>query len=182
MNKALFLDRDGVINFDKGFVYRIEDFIFKKDIFNIIRLAKSKNYKVIIITNQSGIARGYFSEEDYNNLMSWVLNEFLKKECEIDDTYFCPFYKDGKIKKYKKDSIYRKPNPGMILDAAKKYKLDLNKSVLIGDRLSDIYAGNTAGIKTNLLLNENNKQYNLDYKKIRYTEIPKLIDSKAFLI
>ena len=182
MNKALFLDRDGVINFDKGYVYRIEDFIFKKDIFKIIRLAKSKNYKVIIITNQSGIARGYFSEEDYNNLMSWVLNEFIKKECHIDDTYFCPFYKNGKIKKYKKDSIYRKPNPGMILDAAKKYKLDFNKSVLIGDRLSDIYAGNTAGIKTNLLLNENNKQYNLDDKKIRYTEISKLKDSEPFLI
>ena len=95
---------------------------------------------------------------------------------------FAHFIKNGKIKKYKKDSIYRKPNPGMILDAAKKYKLDFNKSVLIGDRLSDIYAGNTAGIKTNLLLNENNKQYNLDDKKIRYTEISKLKDSEPFLI
>jgi D-glycero-D-manno-heptose 1,7-bisphosphate phosphatase len=178
--KALFIDRDGVINSDTGYVYEQNNFIFKKEIFNIVRLANKLNYLVIIITNQSGIARGFYTEDDFNNLMKWVLNEFKKSNCFIDDIYFCPFHKDGKIPKYTKESSLRKPLPGMINLAATEHNIDIKKSILIGDKMTDISAGHAAGIKINLLLNENKSEYNNIHKKIIYTEISNLMEAENF--
>ena len=181
MKKALFLDRDGVINIDRGYVYKKEDFIFKKEIFSIIKLANSLQYLVIIVTNQSGIARGFYSENDFKILMKWVVNELNKMECYIDDIFFCPFHKDGLITKYTKESNLRKPLPGMFNLASKKFNIDLNNSILIGDNETDILAGNAAGVKTNILLNENfKKKINLP-KNIIYTEISNLLDSSNFI-
>jgi len=146
--KALFLDRDGVINEDYGYVYKKEDFKFKNGIFELLKLFK--DYKIFIVTNQSGIARGYYSENDFHKLMDWVKEEFKQKGIEIVDINFCPHHPDitGSCE-------CRKPNPGMILDLAKKYNIDLEKSIMIGDKKSDIEAANKAGIKKTYLVKDN---------------------------
>lgn len=147
INKALFLDRDGVINVDKNYLYRIEDCEFIDGIFELCRAAKKKQYKIIVITNQAGIAKGYYTENDYKILMDYISREFIKQNCPLDDIYYCPFHING-IGKYKKDSEDRKPNTGMLIKAINKYKLDTANSILIGDKESDILAGKRAGIGT----------------------------------
>lgn len=144
-NKALFLDRDGVINVDKHHVYKIEDCEFIEGIFDLCRQAKSKGYKLIVVTNQAGIAKGIYTEEDYFKFRDYVHAEFKKQGCPIDGEYYCPYHIDG-FGKYKKDSEDRKPNPGMILKAAKDFNIDLSQSILIGDKQSDIEAGTRAGV------------------------------------
>lgn len=150
-NKALFLDRDGVINVDKHYVHKIEDCEFMDGIFDLCRTAKEKGYKLIVITNQAGIAKGYFTEDDFRKFMEYVRSEFIRQGCPLDDVFYCPYHIDG-IGKYRKDSWDRKPNPGMILKAAEKHHIDLSRSVLIGDQQSDIEAGKRAGLKSCLLV------------------------------
>ena len=146
--KALFLDRDGVINEDYGYVYKKEDFKFKEGIFELLKLFKE--YKIFIVTNQSGIARGYYSEKDFHKLMGWVKEEFYKNGIEITDINFCPHHPDitGSCE-------CRKPNAGMILDLAKRYNIDLKNSIMIGDKRSDIEAANKAGITKTYLVKDN---------------------------
>lgn len=150
-NKALFLDRDGVINVDKHYVHKVEDCEFMDGIFDLCRRAKDKGYKLIVVTNQAGIAKGYFTENDFHTFMEYVRSEFIRQGCPLDDVFYCPYHKDG-IGKYKMDSFDRKPNPGMILKAAKKHNIDLKQSILIGDKKSDIEAGKKSGIKHNILI------------------------------
>lgn len=149
-NKALFLDRDGVINVDKHHVYKIEDCEFIEGIFDLCRQAKRKGYKLIVVTNQAGIAKGIYTEEDYFKFRDYVHAEFEKQGCPIDAEYYCPYHIEGQGK-YRKDSEDRKPNPGMILKAAKDFNIDLSQSILIGDKESDIEAGKNAGVATNIL-------------------------------
>ena len=145
--KALFLDRDGVINVDKHHVYRIEDCEFVDGIFDTCRKAKKDGYLIIVVTNQAGIAKGVYTEEDYFNFRDYVHKEFEKQRCPIDAEYYCPYHTEAVVEKYKKDSFDRKPNPGMILKAQTDFNIDLEKSILIGDKQSDIDAGIKAGIK-----------------------------------
>lgn len=149
--RALFLDRDGVINIDHGYVYRPENFDFIDSVFNLCIKASELNYLIIIITNQAGIARGYYTEQQFNDLTAWMLQEFSKKKIHIDQVYYCPFHEKYGIGKYKKASFFRKPEPGMILQASKEFDLDLKNSILIGDNETDIQAGIAAGIGCNLL-------------------------------
>lgn len=146
-NKALFLDRDGVINVDRNYVYRLEDCEFIDGIFDLCRKAKAKGYKLIVVTNQAGIAKGYYTEEDYLKLMAFICAEFELQGCPLDDVFYCPFHEEG-LGAYRKISEDRKPAPGMILKAAEKYKLNLQESILIGDKKSDIEAGWRAGVGT----------------------------------
>jgi len=146
MKKALFLDRDGVINIDKGYVYKIEDIEFIEEIFNICKYYQKKGYLIIIITNQSGIARGYYTQEDFFRLMDWMKIELKKRGVFITDVFFCPHHPDENCE-------CRKPKPGMILKAKEKYNLDLENSILIGDKNSDIEAGKQAGIKKLIKVN-----------------------------
>jgi len=146
--KALFLDRDGVINEDYGYVYKKEDFKFKDGIFELLK--HFKDYKIFIVTNQSGIARGYYTENDFHKLMNWVKEEFKQKGIEIVDINFCPHHPN-----ITGNCECRKPNPGMILDLAKKYNIDLENSIMIGDKKSDIEAANKAGIKKTYLVKDN---------------------------
>ena len=148
--KALFLDRDGVINEDYGYVYKKEDFKFKEGIFESLKLAIKKGYTIFIVTNQSGIARKYYTEDDFYQLMEWVKEEFKKRGIIIKDINFCPHHPDitGVCE-------CRKPNAGMILDLAKKYNIDLKNSIMIGDKDSDIEAGKKAGIGKNLKVKNN---------------------------
>jgi D-glycero-D-manno-heptose 1,7-bisphosphate phosphatase len=164
MNSALFLDRDGVINIDYGYVYKEKDFHFIDNAFELVRHANHLGYLVVIITNQAGIARGLYSEEDFNALTVWMNRQFESRGAKIDKTYFCPFHKEGVIKKYKKDSYLRKPNPGMIENACIELSIDPKKSILVGDKKTDIEAGIRAGITKSIYFNEN--ECNIAFKSI----------------
>ena len=157
--KALFLDRDGVINIDYGYVYNKDSIDFVDGIFELCVKAKKKGYIILIVTNQSGIGRGYFTDDQYKKLAKWIENCFKEKEVIIEKTYYCPHHKEANISSYKKDCYFRKPNPGMILKAIKDYNIDPKKSILIGDKASDILAGRAAGIKTNIFFK--NKLYSI---------------------
>lgn len=152
---ALLLDRDGVINVDHGYVHHPEDFEFIDGIFDVARAAHTSGYKLIVITNQAGIARGYYSEQQFHQLTAWMCNEFSNAGAPIEKVYFSPFHPTEGLGKYKKDDISRKPRPGMICQAQREMNFDLGRSILIGDKASDIQAGITAGVGTNLLLTKN---------------------------
>ena len=147
MNKALFLDRDGVINVEKNYVYKIEDFEFIESIFPTIIEYQKQGFLIIIITNQAGIARQYYTEEDFLHLTNWMIKKFAEKFINITKVYFCPHHPD-----FTGECSCRKPNPGMILQAQKEYNIDLVNSVLIGDKESDLEAGRRAGIKKLILV------------------------------
>jgi D-glycero-D-manno-heptose 1,7-bisphosphate phosphatase len=175
--KALFLDRDGVINIDYGHVYKIEDFIFIKDIEILIKYAMKKDYLIIIITNQAGIGKGFYSVNDFQILTQYMSNSLSKLGCNIDDVFYCPFHPTEGIGEFLKDSNDRKPNPGMLLKAQKKHKIDMNQSLLIGDKISDINAGIAAGVKTNILF----KHKACDNKSSYEPCISSLKEAKFFL-
>lgn len=152
-NKAVFLDRDGVINVEKNYVHKIEDFEFMDGIFDLLRYFQEKGYLLIIITNQAGIGRGYYTEEQFHILNTWMLKKFEEENIHITKVYYCPHHPKYGIGDYKKDSFDRKPNPGMILRAKSEFNIDLENCILIGDKESDIQAGLNAGIKMNILIN-----------------------------
>lgn len=152
MNKALFLDRDGVINIEKDFIYKVEDFEFLDSVFETLRYFQDQGYLLFIITNQSGIGRGFFTESDFDILTDWMLQQFKAKGIHISKVYFSPYHPEFGIGEYKKDSFCRKPNPGMILQAQKEFDLDLAASILVGDRESDIETGINAGVGLNVLV------------------------------
>jgi len=146
MHKALFLDRDGVINKNYGYVYSKENFDFFDGIFDLCRKATEEGYKIFIITNQSGIGRGYYALEDFMTLTSWMCDQFNEQGILIDKVYFSPYHVDAAIPEYKGDHFTRKPNPGMILQAQKEFDIDLDLSIIVGDSISDVEAGIAAGI------------------------------------
>jgi D-glycero-D-manno-heptose 1,7-bisphosphate phosphatase len=143
---ALFLDRDGVINVDHGYVSRPEDFEPIEGIFDLCREAQRQGYLIIVITNQAGIGRGYYSESDFEALTAWMIGRFEEEGIAIGGIYHCPFHPEHGVGRYKADSACRKPNPGMILQAAAEHGIDLASSVLVGDKPSDIQAGISAGV------------------------------------
>lgn len=149
-NQALFLDRDGVINEDRHYVHRIEDFVFIREIFPLLRKAQDQGFLLIVVTNQAGIARGYYGEEDFHRLTAWMRQEMMKEHIFLHHVYFSPYHPQG-LGKYKRQSACRKPAPGMILQAAQDYDIDLSASILIGDKESDIEAGIAAGVGTTCL-------------------------------
>ena len=178
--KAVFLDRDGVINKDLGYVSKIDDFDFFEDIFETCLEFKKKGYKIIIVTNQSGIARGYFTEDEFLKLTEWMDWNFIDKGIEIDGIYYCPHHYEHGLGKYKVKCKCRKPEPGMILDAAKEHNINLHHSVLIGDKHSDLLAGHRAGIN-NLYLIENNKYITKEKELFSKTILNKVSDVLKYL-
>jgi len=147
--KALFLDRDGTINIEKEYVFKIRDFEFQPGIFNLIRKYQEEGYLIFIITNQSGIARGLYSENEYLQLTKWMTDEFKKREIRIEKVYYCPHHPD-----FTGDCDCRKPKPGLLLQAIKTYNIDPAESVLIGDTNRDLEAGKRAGIGKNLYIQD----------------------------
>ncbi len=137
MNKALFLDRDGVVNIDCAYPHKPEQIIFSDGIFNLCKKALSKGYLLIVVTNQAGVAKGYFTEDDVKRLHDWMQQQFINQGIKIDAFYYCPFHPDAKVQRYKKHSDCRKPAPGMILQAAKDFDIDISKSLMVGDKESD---------------------------------------------
>ena len=150
MKKAILLDRDGTINVEKDYIYKSEDLVFEEGTIEALKTFKNLGYILIVVSNQSGIARGYFTEEDLN-IFNNNMNEMLKKNgVEITEFYCCPHHPDG-IGEYKKVCECRKPNNKMIEDAIKKYNIDREKSYMIGDKTSDIGAGLKSNLKTVLV-------------------------------
>jgi D-glycero-D-manno-heptose 1,7-bisphosphate phosphatase len=141
MNKALFIDRDGVINVDKVHVYRKEDFEFTRGIFELCRKYSDQGYLIIVITNQAGIAKGLYDEEDFRKLTLWMTEQFRERGIIISKVYHCPHHPD-----ISGPCQCRKPAPGMILQGVKDFNLDISECILIGDNESDLEAGRRAGI------------------------------------
>ena len=149
---AIFLDRDGVINEDTGYVSQVDDFHFLPGVIEALQLLKKKGYLLIVVTNQSGIARGYFSEDDFMNLTEWMDWSLADRGVDLDGIYFCPHHPSEGSDHYRKSCNCRKPGPEMILDAAKYTDIDLASSYLVGDKVSDLKAAVNAGVGHKILV------------------------------
>ena len=168
LQKAIFLDRDGVINKEKNYVHKISDFEFIPKVFDALKKAQNLGYKLIIITNQAGIGKGKFKERDLHVLHSYMINLLNRKGINIEAIYYCPHHPEALLKEYKINCNCRKPNPGMLLRAAKENFIDLKKSIIIGDKLSDYYAGKNAGLLYSILVKTGHK-IPIEYlKKLKY--------------
>ena len=149
--KALFLDRDGVVNHEVGYLHAAKDVRWVEGIFDLCQVAAGLGYKLVVVTNQSGIARGMYTEVQYEELTAWMLEEFVKQGVALDAVYFCPFHPEG-VGKYKGEHEDRKPGTGMLRRAAKDLQLELGWSVMVGDRCTDMVAANAAGLRQAFLL------------------------------
>jgi D-glycero-D-manno-heptose 1,7-bisphosphate phosphatase len=170
--KTIFLDRDGVINKEVNYLTKIEDFDFIDGVFNACKYFLNLGYKIIVITNQSGISRGYLSEKDYQKITSWMLSEFNSRNIDILDVLHCPHIPESKCN-------CRKPMPGMILQAKDIYDVDLKNSWMIGDKEGDIRAALNAGITNNILVKSGHK-VNESSSKAKFI-LDSIIDSKKVI-
>ena len=152
---ALFLDRDGVINVEKRYVHHIKEFEFVDGIFELCRAAIEKGMRIVVVTNQAGIGRGFYTETQFQALTDWMMDRFEEEKAPITAVYFCPFHPEHGVGLYRKESYDRKPNPGMILRARDEYGINISKSILIGDNESDIMAGKAAGVGLTILFGGN---------------------------
>ncbi|AZQ84764.1 D-glycero-beta-D-manno-heptose 1,7-bisphosphate 7-phosphatase [Colwellia sp. Arc7-635] len=152
MNKALFLDRDGIINIDHGYVHKIENFEFVDGIFELCQLAISKGYQIFVITNQAGIARGYYDKQTFEALSQWMVSKFEEQNVSIGKVYYCPHHPDKGVNEFVMSCDCRKPEPGMIMQAQQEYSIALADSIFIGDKISDMQAASNAGIETRILV------------------------------
>jgi D-glycero-D-manno-heptose 1,7-bisphosphate phosphatase len=148
--KTIFLDRDGVINKEVNYLYKIDQFKFLNGVFNACKKFLELEFKIIVITNQSGIARGYYSVNDYENLTNWMLSQFKNQGISILDTFYCPHMPES-------NCACRKPNPGMFIAAKNKHNIDMDKSWVIGDKETDIEAAKSAGIPNRILVRSGHK-------------------------
>lgn len=151
-NRALFLDKDGVINVDHGYVCTPERTDFIDGIFDLCRAATRRGYLNVVVTNQAGIARGYYTERDFMAYMDWIRNEFREHDAQLDAAYYCPHHPVHGIGEYRRDCDCRKPKPGMLMTAVRELAIDPDQSILIGDNASDVEAAEAAGIGRILLL------------------------------
>lgn len=150
--RALFLDRDGVINEEIGYLIHTRDVRFVSGLFPLLRTAMELGYRLVVVTNQSGIARGLYTEADFHALMRWIGDELARERIFLDGIYFCPFHPEHGQGDYRREHPDRKPGPGMLLRAATDLGLELRESLLVGDRCSDIAAANAAGLRQAFLL------------------------------
>jgi D-glycero-D-manno-heptose 1,7-bisphosphate phosphatase len=152
LKRALFLDRDGVINLDIGYLHRAEDCVFVPGIFELVRQARKADYDVFVATNQAGIARGYYSEEMFAAFTGWMLEQFAARGAPITHVYYCPHHPTAGIGDYGIACECRKPAPGMFLRAAREHGIDLSRSIMVGDAETDMAAAQAAGIPTRYLV------------------------------
>jgi D-glycero-D-manno-heptose 1,7-bisphosphate phosphatase len=144
---ALFLDRDGVINRDTGYVHRIEDFVWIDGARQLIKAACDAGYHVFVVTNQGGVAHGYYDEAAVRTLHRWISAELEKAGAFITDFRYCPHHPEGVVAEFARPCSCRKPNPGMLLDLIRVYDVRVAESLLIGDRESDLEAAASAGVR-----------------------------------
>ena len=152
LGRALFLDRDGVINQEIGYLHRPEDVRWVEGIFSLGRTAVRLGYRLVVVTNQAGIARGLYTTAEFEALMGWIGAEFRAAGAPLDAVYHCPYHPEHGLGVWRREHEDRKPGPGMLLRAARDLGLDLQQSVLVGDRCSDIAAAKAAGLQQAFLL------------------------------
>ena len=153
--KTIFLDRDGVVNKEIGYLDKIEDFKFINGVFEACQHYEQLGYKIVIVTNQSGISRGYYSEDDFRKITDWMITQFNKNNIQILDTFHCPHSPISKCD-------CRKPKPGMLLEAKKKYNINMLESWMIGDKETDITAAISSGINNTILVKSGHKINEVD--------------------
>ncbi len=146
MNKAAFLDRDGVINVDKGYVFRETDLEWMPGAIEGMRKLQDMGYQLIVVTNQSGIARGYYTEDDFHRLSQFMIESLAHAGVTVAGIYFCPHHPNGSVERYTRICDCRKPAAGLILRAVKALNIDPAQSLMVGDKASDMQAARTAGI------------------------------------
>ncbi|MCE2570796.1 D-glycero-beta-D-manno-heptose 1,7-bisphosphate 7-phosphatase [Motilimonas eburnea] len=149
---AVFIDRDGVLNVDHGYVYEVDDFEFIDGAIEACQEIKQKGYLLILVTNQSGIGRGYYTEDEFHNLTEWMDWSLADRGVDLDGIYYCPHHPEAVVAEFKQECDCRKPAPGMLLTAAKELNVDMAKSYFVGDKTADILAGKAAGVATNVLV------------------------------
>ncbi len=152
MKKAVFLDRDGVINVDSGYVHTVDEFEYIEGVFDACRELKQQGYLLVVVTNQAGIARGYYSEDEFEHLTEWMDWNFADKGVDFDGIYYCPHHPEEGIGEYKQDCDCRKPKPGMLVSAQRFLKIDMEQSVMVGDKADDMRAALAAGVTTCILV------------------------------
>ena len=145
--KVAFLDRDGVINKEVNYLHRIEDWEFTPGCIEGLLKLQSMNFQFVIVTNQAGIARGFYDEGQYQKLTNWYLDRLLEEGIEILDVFHCPHHPDGKVPELATECHCRKPNIGMLEAANQKYDVDLVSSIIVGDKISDLQAGLSFGLQ-----------------------------------
>ena len=146
-NKFILFDRDGVINVEKSYLYKIEDFEYETGVIEGLKKLKKLGYRFLIITNQAGIARGYYTEEDYLKLEKFIMDDLKNKGIEIEKTYYCPHHPEGKGI-YGKECECRKPGVGNFLKAINEFSIDVENSFMVGDRITDLIPAEKLGFKT----------------------------------
>lgn len=152
LHRALFLDRDGIINEEVGYLHRVEDVRWVEGIFPLATTATQLGYRLVVVTNQAGIGRGLYTEDQYQALMQWMRGEFVGAGAELAGVYHCPYHPEHGEGEYRREHEDRKPSPGMLRRAARDLALDLTQSVMVGDRCTDIGAANAAGVRQAFLL------------------------------
>src|SRR5262245_18664182 len=180
--KALFLDRDGVINVDRGSVHRPDQFEFMTGIFELARfVVNDLRWYLVVVTNQSGIGRGFFDESAYDHLTRWMCDRFAEENAPITKVYHCPYHPEFGIGAYRRDHPWRKPKPGMILQAAADFDLDLLRSAIIGDSTEDIVAGQAAGIGLRIRIGTSNAATTADRQAMAHEVVTNLAEALALL-
>ncbi|HAY08024.1 MAG TPA: HAD family hydrolase [Hyphomonas sp.] len=159
LKPALFLDRDGVINADKGYVSRVEDFEWIEGAAEAIANFNRRGWYVFVVTNQSGIARNYYSEDDMHSLHDWMRARLAEQGARIDRIYYCPYHEEGENPRYRRDSFDRKPKPGMLLRAMSDFPVRREQSFMIGDKEADMQAARAAGVAGFLFTGGNLAQF-----------------------
>lgn len=150
--KAAFIDRDGVINEERSYVYRPIDFVLLPGVVEGLSLLRELGYALIVVSNQSGVARGFYTESDIELLHNYMRKELSTAGAPIDGIYYCPHHPSGSVATLAINCDCRKPSPGMIFRAAIEFDIDLRSSVMIGDRITDVQAGHNAGVSLNIIV------------------------------
>lgn len=171
MTKAIFLDRDGTINVEKQYLYKIEDFEFLPGVLYALKMLQDAGYLLIIITNQSGIGRGYYIEDDFLALNDWMVKTLEKQKINISEVYYCPHLPDAKIGKYRKICNCRKPALGMYEQAIAEFDIDLFQSFAIGDKIRDCAICEKTACRGYLVGNNEKQDIITNVKKNKYENI-----------
>ncbi len=163
--KVAFLDRDGVINEEVRYLHKPSEFKYTYRCKDALKYLRNDGFEIIIVTNQAGIAKGIFTEREYYTLTNYYSQDLFDEGIEILDIFHCPHHEFATVKKYRKKCACRKPSPGMILKAMSKYEIDIESSILVGDKITDVQAGLMAGIKNSYLVESGHNIASKYYQK-----------------